>query len=373
MGRLRGLIRCVGGAALVAGLGAGGPALAQAANAAPVADVKAPAAGVNDETAPMTLHAYTNLVQVPVLVLGAQRQHLPPVDPGLFVMSLNSGRPFRPVHVRAEGDDPISLAILVDGNARRNSLLAAVPDGVASLLAGPLARGSLHPQDHVMVYVLDCGRIRYATSLPREPGQIGQAVEALMTHRPLAEGARQDEAACKAPTYLWNSMAFVARELSVLPGRRVLLAVTDGRDNSGAVRWTTLRDFATRESITIFAMSKPVERPAYFVEPQDDMATLCEFSGGMRMWSSPKQLPEAMADLVRTLRERYILDFPRPNKAPVGEVWLAVTLYKRPAFIRSSGVSFPLSDPKVLSDPNTVPSDPTRAPEIGARRILKSP
>jgi hypothetical protein len=50
-----------------------------------------------------------------------------------------------------------------------------------------------------------------------------------------------------------------------------------------------------------------------------------------------------------------------------------VTIDKSDAFIRSSGITVPIADPAVLADPMTVPSDPSRTPEYGSRRILTAP
>src|ERR1700761_5389946 len=61
-----------------------------------------------------TLHAYTNLVQIPTLVLGKDLTQLPRIDEGRFFVSLDGGRKLRVTHARLEGDDPIALTILLD-------------------------------------------------------------------------------------------------------------------------------------------------------------------------------------------------------------------------------------------------------------------
>src|SRR6185437_15102769 len=64
-----------------------------------------------------TLHAYANLIQVPTLVLGADRHPLPPFSREQFTLRLDSGPPFHPAQIHREGDDPISLAIVIDDSA----------------------------------------------------------------------------------------------------------------------------------------------------------------------------------------------------------------------------------------------------------------
>ena len=60
-----------------------------------------------------TLHVYTNVLQIPTLVLSPD---LGPVkgriEENKFSVRVDSGPWFRATHVRREGDDPISLAIL---------------------------------------------------------------------------------------------------------------------------------------------------------------------------------------------------------------------------------------------------------------------
>jgi hypothetical protein len=42
-------------------------------------------------------------------------------------------------------------------------------------------------------------------------------------------------------------------------------------------------------------------------------------------------------------------------------------------FIRSAGISVPVPDAALLADPTTVPSDPSRTPELGTRKTMKKP
>src|SRR5579875_4215745 len=51
-----------------------------------------------------TLKVYTNLVQVPTLVLGHDRQPLAPLNFDRFQVSLDAGKKFAPTRVRMEGD-----------------------------------------------------------------------------------------------------------------------------------------------------------------------------------------------------------------------------------------------------------------------------
>jgi hypothetical protein len=74
------------------------------------------------------------------------------------------------------------------------------------------------------------------------------------------------------------------------------------------------------------------------------------------------------------LRERYIVEFPRPKNVTAGPHEMRVKIAHGDAdFIRSAGIMVPLADPAVLADPATVSAGPKDAPELGDRHILKKP
>ena len=61
-----------------------------------------------------TLHVYANLIQIPTLVLGLNRERLKtPIAESRFSVSIHR-TVVSATHVRLEGDDPISLSILLD-------------------------------------------------------------------------------------------------------------------------------------------------------------------------------------------------------------------------------------------------------------------
>src|ERR1700720_4697350 len=76
-----------------------------------------------------TLHVYTNLVQVPTLVLTMTNDPIgKPIAGNRFSVSIDSGHWFRATHVRQEGDDPISLSILLDVSGDAEALLPKIGD-----------------------------------------------------------------------------------------------------------------------------------------------------------------------------------------------------------------------------------------------------
>src|ERR1700744_1694772 len=71
-----------------------------------------PAQATPDST--YTLHAYTDLLQGPTLVLTPLHGNYVGLTSENFTLALGQGPAFHPTHVRREGNDSITLAILFD-------------------------------------------------------------------------------------------------------------------------------------------------------------------------------------------------------------------------------------------------------------------
>ena len=319
------------------------------------------------ETVPYTLHVYTDLVQIPALVLSPSRKTMPPIEAQQFRISLDSGPLFEPTHVRLEGEDPITLAILLDLSLDQRNLPETLSKDIASLVPD-----SLRPRDHISVYGLDCNLVSSANNIPADASEIERRIDAVL-QSPNTHG-KKAHSTCEDSVQLWGALGMIASQIASLPGRRVILAISSGYDGGDGVKWTDLKRFAATESIAIFGISIPSYDAAErlrFSGQEDLFKIVCELTGGLRMRPQKNELPQALNRFVDLVRGRYILEFPRPVNATVGSHDIVVALNKTKAFIRSSGISFPLPDPAVLSDPTTVPSDTSRAPQLGKRRALK--
>ena len=187
-----------------------------------------------------TLHVYTNLKQVPVLVLAHNYERMKPIDPSGFRISLDSGPLFRPTYVRREGDDPISLAILIDASKPDNELLPSLIKAIAALLPD-----FLHLQDRVSVYAIDCTLIRTIYDTGANPAALADGVQRAMApwqirqtqNEELKKENKTPPPNCRAGLPLWDSMKEVLKDLDQQSGRRVLLAITDGDDTGSKSRW----------------------------------------------------------------------------------------------------------------------------------------
>jgi hypothetical protein len=311
-----------------------------------------------------TLHAYTNLVQVPTLVLGRDRKPIEAIDERRFFVSLDGGPNLRVTHARLEGDDPISLAILLDVSQSNPKELLWVDQAIASLT--PL---SLHRKDEVTIYALDCRLIHSTDEGATDAATLKRHVDLVLLQS--QSRAKRGAGACQNPANLWDALAAIVQALSSHSGRRVILAVTDGEDRGSRNSWNDLRNFAQESSVAIFGLVQPADLTANNVGQNESLFNgVCELSGGILLATSANDLGKQLASAVTLIRGRYIVEFPRPVSTVGGPHDLKITILKRWAYIRPTGVGVPPVDPTVLEDPTTIPSNPSLAPELGKRKIL---
>jgi hypothetical protein len=324
----------------------------------------------------LTLHVYANTIQIPVLVLGDNQKKIAPIAPDRFKVSFDGGPPFRASHVRLEGDDPISLAILLDMSDREFDASTKLEDAIAGL--APL---SLRGEDHVSIYGLDCVFARYASDVPAEPSQLKglmhEAVQAAEDRPQAKHGAH-----CVSQVHLWDALAFVTDQVSLRPGRRVILVVSDGLDKGSKNKWNEVREFAQASAVAVFGMPYAPWLPESFRPgfrgvgdtSEDAFRSICELSGGVVFPANRRDAANKLQAFVAMVRGRYIVEFPRPRNSTKGRHEFVVSIDKSKAVIHSTGIAVPLPDPKVLADPTTVnPSNGNLAPEEGSRHILDAP
>jgi hypothetical protein len=350
-----------------------------------------------------TLHVYENLLQASVLVLQPNRDRIgKPIAAERFSVSLDAGPWFPATHVRREGDDPISLSILLDVGGDGGLLMPMMAGAIAGL-----APGSLQPQDRVSVYALDCSLVKAASDVPADSAGLKQAVDeglSSWTARSSKKRAKGAESDCKKPEYLWDALAELTDGLHKLPGRRVILVMSDGEDKGSAHTWNQVRAEAQVAGVAIFGLKYTPDpevvnststenrfgsgdrfgmstdaapatdtKPAVTLDSENPFLNLCELTGGTVRLTSPKKVEKKLQEFTVMVRQRYVVEFPRPTNGQVGMHGLSVRISKGDYFISSAGITFALMDPAVLADPTTVASDPSKAPTMGSRHSLPSP
>jgi hypothetical protein len=322
-----------------------------------------------------TLHVYVNLIQIPTLVLDSRWRRLKaPIPESRFSISIDNGPWFRATHVRQEGNDAISLSILLDVAGDSAKLMPKIADAI-----GGLAPLGLHERDNVSVYAMDCGLVRSINDVPAENAHLKLGVTEVLESWRIRQNAIPVQH-CEQTVHLWDSLAFVVSELSKLPGRRVILVVSDGNDKGSRHRWNEVRAFAESKAVAVFGVSYSPSESTIVSAPEirrwsseDPFRQLCELSGGVVSVSSPSLLTFSLERFVTMVRERYIVEFPRPANATSGNHYKEVRISKGSYFIRTAGTSFPPPDATVLADPTTVPSDPSLTPERGKRKPMDKP
>ncbi len=324
----------------------------------------------HDEPVP-TLHVYADLVQMPTLVLSQNRTRIEPrIGERRFSIRVDSGPWFQVTHVRPEGDDPISLSILLDPSAM--DLMPNLGREIADL--APIF---LTPRDHVSLYGLGCGLTRSLDDAPADNARLLDRVDVLVTPWMALRG--KESHCTQQPVYLWDALGFIATQMEGLPGRRVILVLTDGRDKGSVRKWNEVRGYVQVAGIAVFGITMPLRSSSVIVPISSGndaypFLSICELSGGILMPTTPELMEATLLRAMAMLRERYILEFPRPSNSTQGVHGVEVRIAGGDKYyVRPTGVTVPLPDDSVLKDPTTVPSDPSRAPEQGNRRVLTRP
>ncbi|WP_433970650.1 hypothetical protein [Tunturiibacter lichenicola] len=319
-----------------------------------------------------TLHVYTNLKQVSVLVLRSDYERMKPLDPSGFRISLDSGPLFRPTYVRQEGDDPISLAILIDASKPYNELLPSLIRALASL-----PPDFLHPQDRVSVYAMDCTLIRTTYDTGANPAALADVVKRAMApwqirqtqNEKLKKENKVPRPYCRASLPLWDSMLEVLEDLDQQPGRRILLAITDGVDDGSKTLWKDVMFHAQIRSETVFGLMSTTK--ISFDSPEDKFKQICVNSGGIELQANEHTTILRLKEFTQMLRERYILEYPRvPNEKP--GVHIIAVSYKKKSnlYITATGITVPIASEDEKESRKTIQADPSRAPEFGSRKVL---
>jgi hypothetical protein len=338
-----------------------------------------------------TIHVYTNLIQIPVLIRSHDLYYVPKVDAAKLSITVDDGEPFHAVQVRPEGDDPLSIAILLDTTDTRNELL-----GDFSRSFVKTATHSLRPHDSVAFYSLNCNLIRESLFIPADPAELKIAADRAIE-------ATKHRKTCDDPVHLRDALALMTSEITPQTGRRVILAITDGRDTASNHSVLGLFQLTTNAGVAIFGLSparaiNSVAGPmpalsngpargsrggaasSQTLSPLESAAAVddafnqtCQNSGGLAESTTPDQLTESLRTVVKTLRERYVVEFPWPKTTPAGHHLIAISLAKSDAFIRASGLGFSIAAADVAADSTAVHSAGESTPPTSATKPITVP
>jgi hypothetical protein len=317
-----------------------------------------------DDEPVTTLHVYADLVQMPTLILSQDRKKIEPrIDERRFSIRVDSGPWFRVTHVRPEGDDPISLSILLDHSAM--DLMGDIDRQIADL-----APNLLNPRDHVSFYGLGCGLKRSLNDAAANNAELLAGVDTLIA--PWKSANWKQQRCTQSPVGLWDALGYIAKQMEGISRRRVVLVISDGNDRGSVRKWNDLRADVQVAGIAVFGIAMPLRRTSVIVARNEayPFLGLCELSGGTLMTGMPESLEKTLQRFMIVLRERYILEFPRPSNSTKGAHAVDIRIADGDKYyVRATAVSARILDESILKDPTTVPPDPSRAPEQGKRRV----
>jgi hypothetical protein len=328
-----------------------------------------------------TLNVYANLMQFPTIVLSQDLQPIPPVPLEKFAIKLDGGPVFHPTKMRIEGDDAISLAVLLDAGGGQNDVMEAFARSFPQLVPS-----QFHPQDKISVYAIDCAVVR---SLKPVPAVNAETINKGIADALIAPGlhGNKTKAACGYELHLWDAIAQVAQDLGDSAGRRVILVVSGGRERDSKTSFAAANMFVGSKGVAIFGLrdSQAYERdlalqsddglkrtwgnPAIDSTREDLFAQICANNGGTVLNYDPRSTMVDLRHFIDILRARYILEFPRPEDKTAAHHRLDIYIPGSTAMVRSTGGWAPIPNPSILADPSTVPTAPSPA-KIGTRHPL---
>jgi hypothetical protein len=306
---------------------------------------KARAQSPPDAPPAYTLHVYTDLIELPTLVLGRNDHPVRSLNPKDINIRLDGGSPFHPSGIRLEGDDPILLAILIDTQGKPSPLLTAFQNGFPAWITS-----SFQPQDRISLYAMNCALFRTAYDQPPNAALLETALNSVIGSA--QSDGKKGDVACQDQSGLRDYLDLIIKRSYPMPGRRVVLILSDGMDDKGLLVWTDLISDAALYSVTTFGINVP---DAQLFPWGGSFNDLSQRSGGLNITTTPERVSHTLAQFIDFLRQRYILQFPMPAPIDNNVHQALVTIDRSTKLIRPSQITVPITHPSTQAGPVNVP------------------
>ena len=267
-------------------------------------------------------------LEMPVLFV--DHEHRPTADFKLeqLRVKVGNGEAFKPIAMRKEGDEPISLTIFIDASRDSFHELSQLGDDLA-----PAVGKLLLPEDRVSIYAADCTMTRSLNAAPPDVAVLKNAVKGALDYPTLHGG--KSSSACGKTFKLWDDAAAAIAPLTHAPGRRVLLLISPGLDGGSKYDWVAIQQYAFDNSVAIFALrdqkqadADDFERgamsassgiggggetisPVAAPRAPNKIELLCANSGGLTLSSNILFRKDALADILFLIKSRLILTIPQ--------------------------------------------------------------
>jgi len=287
-----------------------------------------------------TIRVTTDLIQVPVLALRPPFRTTSGLTRSNFSVRLDGGPPFQPSYVRQQGNEPIGLGIMVVADTGEPELLSrglqvAFQDWPSDLLNGA---------DRLSIYISACHLVR---SLNSAPGDLTQWRDLIVKAASFSnfQTALEGGKACSRPSIEAVLEAGIY-QIANTAQWNVLLLIVSGERSADLNLLRRVQAIAAMKGVTLFAI-KYLQRGSFPVAVYSEKEGLNVFVsslGGISVPSSFEDLGEVTETIIRDIRQRYILSFPRPGNGSAGAHRLEIKTNSRGVIVRSSAASAPILD-----------------------------
>ena len=238
--------------------------------------------------------AETRLVVLHATVQNERGELVPGLDRSAFTVYENGKA--QPIAVFAPDDVPVSLGLIIDNSASMRASRGAVEAAAHALVQAS------NPGDEVFV-------VNFADT-PRIDVPFTGDLAAL------ARGLRRIDSI--GGTALLDAVALSERYLEQgTRDRKVLVVVSDGRDNSSVTTIQAVEREAERKAVVIFAigLSNDPARPASHPE----LHRLTAHTGGVAHFPAhPGEITAAALDIARQIRSQYTIAYEPLNRSMDG-------------------------------------------------------
>lgn len=311
-----------------------------------------------------TLHVYTNLIQMPTLVIDSQNHPITGLTRDKFRLTLDGGPIFHPTQMHREDAEPLMMAFLLDASGSEPELVQRAPEVLASL-----ASKALTPRDGMAIFAFDCHLSGQRTITAIQPDAIRDSVRQVLANPHLHESG-QRKPGCPHSSQLIDSIATSITAIQGLSTRRVLVVLSDGFDRASKHKWDEVVHFAGSTSTAVFVVRTGSSMPLPYEvvdrrESINNLTSLSMSSGGLMLTAPAEDLRKTLEQIVTLLRSRYVLQFPRANNSTAGLHRIDVKVAARDAIALPTGANSPLASDDERNGENTVQGDHSQDPVLG--------
>jgi Ca-activated chloride channel family protein len=244
-----------------------------------------------------TFHTATRLVVLHATVEDRSGALVTNLDRGAFAVYENGKR--QPIAVFSRGEVLVSLGLVIDNSGSMRTLRPIVERAALAFV-----RAS-NPLDDVFV-VNFADKARIDVPLTRDV----HVLESGIARVDSIGGTAMRDAVLLAEGYL---LAHASHD------RRVLLLITDGKDNASRASIDELRPIVQRSETAVFAVGLFRDASASAGRGREELDHLTELTGGLAYYpASPDQIDAVVQEIAHRIRHEYTIAYAPTNQAMDG-------------------------------------------------------